>query len=218
MRIHFWRFIVGALLLFSGGCATLRTLDLTYLPRNTPPKVSTQVKIAVLPFEDGTWNGQENSTWVGQATLLGTKLLSPTSISYLVTQGVKKEMGAYGFQLSSDEIYTIQINRNDISTLLRRIPHLQVDFLLGGVVSHFFVQQGPARFVAEVEIEAFLVQPPQGDVIWSKKIGYREVRIPFTSEPFSSQSQEILKNLLEKTLSDLFWNSDFRLYTKIEKK
>ena len=112
-------------------------------------------------------------------------------------------MSAYGYQLSTDEIYTIQINRDDIKTLIRRVPHIQVDFLVGGVISHFFVQQ-VGRFIAEVEIEAYLVRPPEGDIVWSKKIGYREVRIPFTSENFTSQSQEILNNLLEKTLTDLF--------------
>ena len=106
---------------------------------------------------------------------------------------------------------------HDIKTLLKRVPHLQVDFLVGGVISHFFVQQ-VARFIAEVEIEAYLVRPPSGDIVWSKKIGYREVRVPFTSDNFSSQSQEILNNLLDKTLKDLFWNSDFRLQTLSEKK
>ena len=80
--------------------------------RAKPPRpYPGQVKIAVIPFENATWNGQENPYWVGQASLYGMKLYSPTSLSYLVTQGVKKEMGAYGYQLSSDEIYTIQINR-----------------------------------------------------------------------------------------------------------
>ena len=145
------------------------------------------------------------------------KLYSPTSVSYLVTQGVKKEMAAYGYQLSPDEIYTIHINKEDIKTLLSRVPHIQVDFLVGGVISQFFIQQ-VGRFIAEVEIEVYLVRPPQGDIVWNKKIGYREVRIPFSSENFTSQSQEILNNLLEKTLKDLFWNSDFRLRTLKEKK
>jgi len=92
-----------------------------------------------------------------------------------------------------------------------------VDFLVGGAISHFFVQQ-VGRFIAEVEIEAYMVRPPSGDIIWSKKIGHREVRIPFVPDDFSSQSQEILNNLLDKTLKDLFWNSDFRLQTLGEKK
>ena len=217
MKIGFKSIFMSALLLGLGGCTTLQTLDLKYSPPKTPPPVSSEVKIAVLPFEDATWNGQENPSWVGQASLYGTKLYGPTSISYLVTKSVKKEMGAYGYQLSPDEIYTIQINRQDIKTLLKRVPHLQVDFLVGGVISHFFVQQ-VARFIAEVEIEAYLVRPPLGDIVWSKKISYREVRIPFTSDNFSFQSQEILNNLLEKTLKDLFWNSDFRMNTLREKK
>jgi hypothetical protein len=215
MRIRFRIILLAALSLVLGGCTTFQTLDLKYSPSNAPPAPN-PIKVAVLPFEDATWNGQENPNWVGQASLFGMKLYGPTSLSYLVTQGVKREMSAYGYQLSADEIYTIQINRHDIRTLLRRIPHLQVDFLVGGVISHFFVQQ-VARFIAEVEIEAYLVRPPQGEIVWSKKIGYREVRIPFTSDNFSSQSQEILNNLLEKTLRDLFLNSDFRLQTRSEK-
>jgi len=175
------------------------------------------IKIGVIPFEDATWNGQEDPYWVGQASLYGKRLYSPTKISYLVTQGVKKEMGAYGYQLSTDELYTVQINKNDVQTLLRKIPHIQVDFLVGGTITHFFVQQ-VARFIAEVEIEAYLVRPPQGDIVWSKKIGHREVRIPFTPDDFSFQTQGILNNLLEKTLLDLFRNSDFRVQTLSEKK
>jgi hypothetical protein len=219
MRFRFRNIFLSAfsLALLLEGCTTLQTLDLKYSANMTSPPVSNPVKIAVLPFEDATWNGQENPNWVGQASLYGMKLMGPSSISHLVTQGVKKEMGAYGFQLSSDEIYTIHINRNDISTLLRRIPHLQVDFILGGVVSHFFIQQ-VAWFLGDVEIEVFLVRPSQGDIVWSKKIGYREVRIPFTSDQFAYQSQEILNSLLEKTLRDLFRNSDFKLQTFREKK
>ena len=217
MRIRFQMIFLSAFFLLSWGCTTLRTLDLKYTPNNISPPVPSQGRIAVLPFEDATWNGQENPNWVGQASLYGIKLYGSKSLSYLVTQGVKKEMEAYGYQLSSDEIYTIQINQQDLKTLLRRVPHLQVDFLVGGVISHFFIQQ-VARFIAEVEIEVYLVRPPRGDIVWSKKIGYREVRIPFTSEDFSSQSQEILNSLLEKTLRDLFRNSDFRLHTQSEKK
>jgi len=217
MRSRFWIVLMGVFPLFLGSCITTQTLDLQYLPSKTPPSVPGQVKIAVIPFENATWNGQENPYWVGQAKLYGKKLFSPTSLSYIVTQGVKKEMGAYGYQLSSDEIYTIQINRYDIKTLLKRVPHIQVDFLVGGVISHFFVQQ-VGRFIAEVEIEAYLIRPPSGDIIWNKKIGHREVRIPFVPDNFSSQSQEILNNLLDKTLKDLFWNSDFKLQTLGEKK
>jgi len=217
MRIRFGIIFLSAFFFWSVGCTTLKTLDLNYSPSPISPPVVSQGKIAVLPFEDATWNGQENPNWVGQASLYGIKLYSPTNLSYLVTQGVKKEMLAYGYQLSSDEIYTIQINQQDLKTLLRRIPHIQVDFLVGGVISHFFIQQA-ARFIAEVEIEAYLARPPRGDIVWSKKIGYREVRIPFTVETFSSQSQDILNGLLEKTLRDLFQNSDFRLHTISDKK
>jgi hypothetical protein len=217
MRIRFQMIFLSAFFLLSWGCTSLQNLDLKYSPNDIPPPVPNQGKIAVLPFEDATWNGQEDPNWVGKASLYGIKLYGKKSLSYLVTQGVKKEMEAFGYQLSPDEIYTIQINRQDLRTLIRRVPHLQVDFLVGGVISHFFIHQ-VARFIAEVEIEAYLVRPPQGDIVWSKKIGYREVRIPFTSDDFSSQSQEILNNLLEKTLRDLFRNSDFRLQTQGEKK
>ena len=64
-----------------------------------------------------------------------------------------------------------------------RVPHIQVDFMVGGVISQFFIQQ-VGRFVAEVEIEAYMARPPQGDIIWNKKIGYREVRIPFSFGQF----------------------------------
>ncbi len=217
MRLRFQIIFLCVFSLLIGGCTTLQTLDLKYLPSNPLPSTHNQIKIAVLPFEDTTWNGQENPNWVGQASLYGMKLLGPTNISYLVTQSVKKEMATYGYQLSSDEIYTIQINRYDINTLLRRVPHIQVDFLIGGVISHFFVQQ-VGRFIAEIEIETYMVRPPHGDVVWNKKIGHREVRIPFPPDTFASQSQEILNNLLDKTLKDLFWNSDFRLQTLSEKK
>ena len=217
MRSRFRIILMGVFPLFLWGCITTQTLDLQYSPSKTPPSVPGQVKIAVIPFENATWSGQENPYWVGQANLYGMRLYSPTSLSYLVTQGVKKEMASYGYQLSSDEIYTIQINKQDIKTLLKRVPHIQVDFLVGGAISHFFVQQ-VGRFIAEVEIEAYMVRPPSGDIIWSKKIGHREVRIPFVPDNFSSQSQEILNNLLDKTLKDLFWNSDFRLQTLGEKK
>ncbi|OGP49502.1 MAG: hypothetical protein A2Y79_09360 [Deltaproteobacteria bacterium RBG_13_43_22] len=217
MRIRFRIILMGVILLLLWGCTTTQTLDLKYTPVNTVSPVPSQVIIAVIPFEDATWNGQENPYWVGKASLYGMKLYSPTSISYLVTQGVKKEMGSYGYQLSPDEIYTIQINKNDIKTLFQRVPHLQVDFLVGGAISHFFVQQ-VGTFIAEVEIEAYLARPPSGDIIWNKKIGHREVRIPFVPDKFSSQSQGIINNLMEKTLRDLFWNSDFRLYTVGDKK
>ncbi len=217
MRGRFRIILMVVFPLFIGGCITTQTLDLQYLPSKTSPSVPSQVKVAVIPFENVTWNGQEDPYWIGQATLYGTRLYSPTSLSYIVTQGVKKEMVSYGYQLSSDEIYTIQINKQDIKTLIKRVPHIQVNFLVGGVISHFFVQQ-VGRFIAEVEIEAYLIQPPSGDIIWSKKIGHREVRIPFSPDNFSPQSQEILNNLLDKTLKDLFWNSDFRLQTLSEKK
>jgi hypothetical protein len=215
MRSRFWIILMSVFPLFLWGCIATQTLDLQYLPSKTPQSGPGQVKIAVIPFENATWNGLENPYWVGQA--YGTRLYSPTSFSYIVTQGVKKEMGAYGYHLSSDEIYTIQINRHDIKTLLKRVPHIQVDFLIGGVISHFFVQQ-KVRFIAEVEIEAYLARLPSGDIIWTKKIGHREVRVPFAADNFSSQSQEILNSLLDKTLKDLFWNSDFKLQTLNEKK
>jgi hypothetical protein len=217
MRVRFRIIFLGVFSLLVLGCATPQTLDLKYSPSKTPPPVSSQVKIAVIPFENATWSGQENPFWVGKANPFGQKLFSPTSISYLVTQGVKKEMASYGYQLSTDEIYTIQINRQDIKTLLKRVPHIQVDFLVGGTISHFFVQQG-IQFIAEVEIEAYLAQPPSGNIIWTKKISHREVRIPFIPDMFASQSQEILNNLLDKTLKDLFGNSDFKLQILSEKK
>ncbi len=206
-------FLLGAL----AGCTTFQTLDLKYTPGSIPLSDQPTVKVAVLPFENATWNGQENPYWIGQANLLGLKLFAPTNVSYLVTQGVKREMAAYGYQLSQDEIYTIQINRNDLRTLLRRIPHIQVDFLIGGVINHFFVQQ-TARFIGEVEIEAYLVRPPFGDIVWNKKVGHREVRIAFSPEDFSTQCQEILNKLLDKTLKDLFRHSDFRLQVMSGKK
>lgn len=191
-------------------CTTPYTLEIRYAPEARLSGPATPIKIAVIPFENATWNGLENPYWIGQAGLYGIKLLSPFSISHLVTQGVKMELASYGYQLSSDEIYSIQVNRNDLRTLLRRIPHIQVDYLVGGVVSHFFIQQ-VGRFIGEVEIEAYLVRPPSGDIVWTKKIGHREVRIPFSPDEFTSQSQTVLNRLLEKTLQDLFRNSDFRM-------
>jgi hypothetical protein len=209
--------LIGVISMFLWGCTITRTLDLSYSPGTVYPALPGNIKVAVIPFEDITWNGQESTNWVGQANLYGRKLLSPNSISYLVTRAVKNELGAYGYQLSADEIYSIEINRNDIKALLKKIPHIQVDFLVGGTINHFFVEQ-MGRFIAEVEIEAYLIRPPDGAVIWIKKIGHREVRIPFLLEDFSSQSQQILNSLLDKTLKDLFRNSDFRLYTFSEKK
>jgi hypothetical protein len=199
------------------GCTTIQTLDLAYSPEKATITTDGPVKIAVIPFEDTTLNSQENPYWVGWAPLYGKKLMSPKTISYLVTRDIKKEMAAFGFQLSTDEIYSIQTNRNDIKTLLKKIPYIQVDYLVGGKISHFFVQQ-MGSFIAEVEIEAYLVRPSTGDIIWSKKIGYREVRIPYTPDDFPDQSREILNNLLQKTIRDLFRTSDFRLYAIGEKK
>lgn len=199
------------------GCTTLQTLDLKYAPATQTPPTPSSVTLAVIPFENATWNGLENPYWVGQANLLGIKLLAPTAISHLVTQGVKKELASYGYQLSTDEIYSIQVNRNDLKTLLKRIPHIRVDFLVGGVISHFFAQQ-VGRFIGEVEIEAYVVRPPYGDIVWSKKIGHREVRIAFAPDEFSSQSQAVLNRLLEKTMKDLFLYSDFRLQVQGNRK
>jgi hypothetical protein len=196
------------------GCTTLQTLELGYSPEKVVPPSDGPVKVAVMPFEDTTTNGQENPYMVGK--LYTTKLINAQTISYLVTRNVKKEMAAFGFELSTDEIYSMQLNRNDIQILLRKIPYTQVDYLVGGSISHFFVQQ-LGRFIAEVEIEAFLIRPPKGDIIWSKKIGYREVRVPFSPDDFTDQSQTILNNLLEKTLQDLFRTSDFRQYAVIQK-
>jgi hypothetical protein len=192
------------------GCITTKTLDLDYSPGKVLPVLGSGIKVAVIPFEDITWNGQESPNRVGQANLYGIQLQSPNTVSYLVTRGVKNEMAAYGYQLSSDEIYSMQVNRNDIKTLLRKIPHIQVDFLVGGTINHFFVQQ-VGRFIAEIEIEAYLIRPPLGEFVWIKKIGHREVRIPYSPEDFSSESELILNNLLDKTLKDLFRNSDFRI-------
>lgn len=217
MRTRLGIALTGVLSLFLWGCTTTRTVDLGYSPVTAPTPQASAVKIAVIPFEDLTLNGQENPSWVGQASLYGVILYGPSSISHLVTRGVKNEMAAYGYQLSTDEIYSIQPNRNDIKTLLRKINYFQVDYLVGGTISHFFVQQ-VGRFIAEVEIEAYLIRPSDGDIVWSKKIGHREVRVPFTPEDFSSESPQVLNNLLEKTITDLFRNSDFRVHTISEKK
>jgi hypothetical protein len=214
MNKRFILILIGLMSLFSYGCTTTRTLELGYTPAKIQSTVPAGIRMAIIPFEDDTWNGQENAYWVGQAPLYGIKLFNPNTISYLVTRGVKSEMEAYGYQLSPDEIYTMQISRNDIRTLLKKIPHLNVDFLVGGSISHFFVEQ-VGRFIADVEIEAFLVRPPSGETVWSKKIGHREVRIPFLPDDFSFQSQLILNNLMEKTIEDLFRNSDFRSQTKV---
>jgi hypothetical protein len=128
-----------------------------------------------------------------------------------VTRAVKKEIEASGHELSRDEIYTIQIGRRDIKTLLKKIPYTQVDYLVGGAVSHFFVHQ-KVRFVADVEVEAFIVRPADGETIWSKKLGHREERIPFSPDTFSLSSQTTLNKLLDKTIKDLLRNSDFRLF------
>ncbi len=199
------------------GCIMTRTVELEYLPGKASPKPSKPVRVAVLPFEDTTWNGQEDNQWVGQASLYGEKLVGGASISQLVTRSVKKEIEAGGYELSSDEIYTIQIGRQDIRTLLKKIPYTQVDYLVGGAVSHFFVHQ-KVRFVADVEIEAFIIRPSTGDTIWSKKIGHREERIPFSPDTFSPSSQRVLNNLLEKTIRDLFRTSDFRVFLIPDKK
>lgn len=206
--------VVGLLL---AGCATTRTVDLNYIPGKVSPVLKEKITVAIIPFEDTTWNGQDNPYYVGKASLYGIELLSPYTISQTATRGIKKEMEAYGYELSPDEIYTIQISRKDIKTLLKKIPYTQVDYLIGGTVSHFFIHQ-KVRFVADVEIEAFLIRPPGGEVIWSKKIGHREERIPFTPETFPAESQNILNNLLDKTLKDLFRNSDFRLHTLKDKR
>jgi hypothetical protein len=211
MRIRLGFILMGFLFLFSWGCTTFKTIDLGYSPAKVTTTLPGQIKIAVLPFEDLTLNGQENPNWVGQATLYGIKLYSPNSISYLVTRGVKNEMSAYGYQLSTDEIYSMQINRNDIRKMLQKIQFIHVDYLVGGTISHFFSQQ-IGRFIAEVEIEAYLIRPP-GEIVWSKKIGHREVRVPFTPEDFPPESEQILNSLLGKTLTGLFRDTDFRLHT-----
>jgi hypothetical protein len=203
--------------LFLWGCTITHTVELAYSPSTAQPAAPAPVTLAVIPFEDATWNGLENPYWVGQASLYGLKLNMPTTISQLVTRSVKKEMEAYGYQLSTDEIYSIQIGKNDIKKLLRKIPYIQVDFLVGGTISHFFVQQ-VGRFIADVEIEAYLIRPPHGDIAWSKKIGHREVRVPFAPDTFPGQSQDIITNLMDKTLKDLFRNSDFRVHTLSDKK
>jgi hypothetical protein len=199
------------------GCVTPRTVELEYLPGKASPAPPSRVQVAVIPFEDTTWNGQENTQWVGQASLYGEKLLGTASISQLITRSVKREIEAGGYELSSDEIYTIQIGRKDIKTLLKKIPYTQVDYLVGGAVSHFFVHQ-KVRFVADVEIEVFIIRPSTGDTVWSKKIGHREERIPFSPDTFTQSSERVLNNLLEKTIRDLFRGSDFRLYLTPDKK
>ncbi|MGC1405095.1 MAG: hypothetical protein WA974_19480 [Thermodesulfobacteriota bacterium] len=217
MRIRWGIILIGILALFSWGCTTFKTIDLGYSPAKVLTPLPGSLKIAVIPFEDLTLNGQENPNWVGQASLYGIKLYTPNSISYLVTRGAKNEMAAYGYQLSTDEIYSIQINRHDIRTLLKKLHYIQVDFLVGGTISHFFVQQ-IGRYIAEVEIEAYLIRPPDGEIVWSKKIGHREIRVPFTPEDFSPESEHVLNNLLQKTLTELFRNSDFRLHALRDQK
>jgi len=209
--------VLAVLLLLPLGCVTPRSVELDYLPGKAAPVPEKRVKVAVMPFEDTTWNGQEDQQWVGLASLYQEKLTSPLSISQLVTRAVKKEIEAYGHELSSDEIYTIQISRKDIKTLLKKIPYTQVDYLVGGAVSHFFIHQ-KVRFVADVEIEAFIVRPVDGETIWSKKLGYREERIPFTPDTFTESSQTVLNRLLDKTIKDLFRNSDFQLFLIKDKK
>jgi hypothetical protein len=199
------------------GCVTTRTVELEYLPGKVSPTPASRVRVAVIPFEDTTWNGQEDHQWVGQASLYGEKLLGTASISQMVTRSVKREIEAGGCELSTDEIYTIQISRKDIKTLLKKLPYTQVDYLIGGAVSHFFVHQ-KVRFVADVEIEAFIVRPSTGETIWSKKIGHREERIPFSPDTFTPSSQRVLNTLLEKTIRDLFRSSDFRLFLIADKK
>ena len=199
------------------GCVTSRTVELEYLPGKASPVPASRVRVAVIPFEDTTWNGQENNQWVGQASLYGEKLLGAASISQLVTRSVKKEIEAGGHELSTDEIYTIQIGRKDIKTLLKKIPYTQVDYLVGGAVSHFFAHQ-KVRFVADVEIEAFIIRPSTGEPIWSKKISHREERIPFSPDTFTYSSERVLNTLLEKTIQDLFRGSDFRLFLIPENK
>lgn len=199
------------------GCTITRTVEVEYLPGKASPVPASRVMVAVIPFEDTTWNGQENNQWVGQASLYGEKLLGTASISQMVTRSVKKEIEAGGYELSADEIYTIQIGRKDIKTLLKKIPYTQVDYLVGGAVSHFFAHQ-KVRFVADVEIEAFIVRPSTGETIWSKKIGHREERIPFSPDTFTPSSQRVMNTLLEKTIQDLFRGSDFRLFLISDKK
>ena len=199
------------------GCVTTRTVELEYLPGKVSPTAASRVRVAVIPFEDTTWNGQEDHQWVGQASLYGEKLLGTAGISQMVTRAVKREIEAGGCELSTDEIYTIQISRKDIKTLLKKLPYTQVDYLIGGAVSHFFVHQ-KVRFVADVEIEAFIVRPSTGETIWSKKIGHREERIPFSPDTFTPSSQRVLNTLLEKTIRDLFRSSDFRLFLIADKK
>jgi hypothetical protein len=199
------------------GCATPRSVELDYLPGRVAPVPEHPVQVAVLPFEDTTWNGQEDQHWVGLATLYQEKLFIPLSIAQLVTRAVKKEIEAYGHELSRDEIYTIQIGRKDLKTLLKKIPYTQVDYLVGGAVTHCFIHQ-KVRFVADVEVEAFIVRPRDGETIWSKKIGHREERIPFSPDTFVMSSQTVLNRLLDKTIKDLFRNSDFRLFLLKDKK
>ena len=53
---------------------------------------------------------------------------------------------------------------------------------------------------------------------WSKKIGRREERIPFSPDTFTQSSQTVLNKLLDKTIKDLFRNSDFRAFLLQDKK
>ncbi|RPH86326.1 MAG: hypothetical protein EHM75_08195 [Desulfobacteraceae bacterium] len=56
------------------GCTITRTVEVEYLPGKASPVPASRVMVAVIPFEDTTWNGQENNQWVGQASLYGEKL------------------------------------------------------------------------------------------------------------------------------------------------
>jgi hypothetical protein len=208
---------LGVLLFLLLGCVTPRTVELDYLPGPALPVPERRVTVAVIPFEDTSVNGQEDPYWVGFATLYQEKLISPLPISQIVTRAVKKEIEAYGQELSRDEIYTIQIGRKDIKTLLKKIPYTQVDYLVGGAVSHFFVHQ-KIRFVADVEVEAFIVRPGDGEILWGKKLGHREERIPFSPDTFAMSCQTVLNRLLDKTIKDLFRHSDFRLFLLKDKK
>ena len=78
------------------GCVTTRTVELEYLPGKVSPTPASRVRVAVIPFEDTTWNGQEDHQWVGQASLYGEKLLGTASISQMVTRSVKREIEAGG--------------------------------------------------------------------------------------------------------------------------
>ncbi len=67
-----------------------------------------------------------------------------------------------------------------MKTLLKKILYSQVVYLVGGAVSHFFVHQ-KIRFVADMEVEVFIVRSGNGEEIVSAAISSAIVRSGFLS-------------------------------------